>query len=152
MSTVQSKHTTNTKLYACFWTEYFDGSKALTHFSSVIGQVRKTIYPGPSIGIKPTVYNCTLVNGTPKHQPCFKFCVTQWPLKVVCWYIMCSFISVASFYKPDGPFLCLDGSKTIPFEYVNDDYCDCPDGSDEPGDKSSILSIYLFRSMKIYKL
>ncbi|ODQ53776.1 hypothetical protein SAICODRAFT_43226, partial [Saitoella complicata NRRL Y-17804] len=43
--------------------------------------------------------------------------------------------SKASLYlpSPDGSFTCLDNSKTIPFSRVNDDYCDCPDGSDEPG-------------------
>uniref|UniRef100_A0A1X7TLQ0 Glucosidase 2 subunit beta n=1 Tax=Amphimedon queenslandica TaxID=400682 RepID=A0A1X7TLQ0_AMPQE len=39
----------------------------------------------------------------------------------------------ASFYVPGKSFTCLDGSDTIPFKYVNDDYCDCADGSDEPG-------------------
>ncbi|KAF9651810.1 hypothetical protein BDM02DRAFT_3110284 [Thelephora ganbajun] len=28
---------------------------------------------------------------------------------------------------------CLDESRSIPWSSVNDDYCDCPDGSDEPG-------------------
>merc|ERR1711865_62636 len=40
-------------------------------------------------------------------------------------------------YTPlDGnTFLCHEGSseRTIPFSYVNDNYCDCADGSDEPG-------------------
>lgn len=38
-------------------------------------------------------------------------------------------------YEPSksGLFHCLDDSKTIPFSAINDDYCDCPDGSDEPG-------------------
>lgn len=30
-------------------------------------------------------------------------------------------------------FTCFDKSKTISFDRVNDGYCDCPDGSDEPG-------------------
>lgn len=39
-------------------------------------------------------------------------------------------------YKPDedGMFVCLNASHVrIPMAWVNDDYCDCPDGSDEPG-------------------
>jgi len=42
-------------------------------------------------------------------------------------------LTKASFYDPSRDFRCLDGSGTIPFNYVNDDYCDCQDGSDEPG-------------------
>jgi len=37
------------------------------------------------------------------------------------------------FYDPSKDFTCLDGSLTIPFLSVNDDFCDCADGSDEPG-------------------
>uniref|UniRef100_UPI00358ECB6E glucosidase 2 subunit beta isoform X3 n=1 Tax=Myxine glutinosa TaxID=7769 RepID=UPI00358ECB6E len=36
-------------------------------------------------------------------------------------------------YDETKNFTCLDGSKSIPFDQVNDDYCDCPDGTDEPG-------------------
>ncbi|CAM9752808.1 unnamed protein product [Lampetra planeri] len=36
-------------------------------------------------------------------------------------------------YDETKDFTCLDGSKTMPFDRVNDDYCDCKDGSDEPG-------------------
>jgi len=42
--------------------------------------------------------------------------------------------SRAAYYEPKGnKFTCLDGSSSIPFDQVNDDFCDCPDGSDEPG-------------------
>lgn len=35
---------------------------------------------------------------------------------------------------PDGQhFKCLDGSSSIPIGFVNDNYCDCRDASDEPG-------------------
>eukprot|EP01089_Gocevia_fonbrunei_P016004 TRINITY_DN4857_c0_g1_i1.p1 TRINITY_DN4857_c0_g1~~TRINITY_DN4857_c0_g1_i1.p1 ORF type:complete len:209 (+),score=14.96 TRINITY_DN4857_c0_g1_i1:56-682(+) len=34
-------------------------------------------------------------------------------------------------------FTCFSSSKQIPYEWINDDYCDCPeDGSDEPGTSS----------------
>ncbi|KAF9901996.1 hypothetical protein EC991_005433 [Linnemannia zychae] len=43
--------------------------------------------------------------------------------------------SNANLYVPDkaNNWSCLDGSRTLPFSAVNDDYCDCSDGSDEPG-------------------
>uniref|UniRef100_A0AAY5EU42 Glucosidase 2 subunit beta n=1 Tax=Electrophorus electricus TaxID=8005 RepID=A0AAY5EU42_ELEEL len=42
-------------------------------------------------------------------------------------------MSYKRFYRERKSFLCIDGSKLIPFDRVNDDYCDCADGSDEPG-------------------
>lgn len=43
---------------------------------------------------------------------------------------------LAARYAPaDGRFACLDGGGgSIPFAQVNDGYCDCRDGSDEPGE------------------
>ncbi|KAG8932306.1 hypothetical protein FRC02_001313 [Tulasnella sp. 418] len=43
--------------------------------------------------------------------------------------------SKANLYVPSSSqtWKCLDGSKEIPWSAVNDDYCDCNDGSDEPG-------------------
>lgn len=34
--------------------------------------------------------------------------------------------------RDSGKFPC-GGSIEVPWERVNDDFCDCPDGSDEPG-------------------
>lgn len=48
-------------------------------------------------------------------------------------------ISMSSFYLGQSEnFSCLDSSRVIPFDYVNDDYCDCLDGSDEPGTSACI--------------
>lgn len=38
------------------------------------------------------------------------------------------------FYQNSGnEFRCLDGSKIIPSDQINDGFCDCFDGTDEPG-------------------
>lgn len=42
-------------------------------------------------------------------------------------------LSAAGLYAPGDTFTCLDGRLTIKYTKVNDDYCDCADGSDEPG-------------------
>lgn len=46
-------------------------------------------------------------------------------------------LSLRELYKaygsPTGDFKCGDGSAVLSVARVNDDYCDCSDGSDEPG-------------------
>ena len=39
--------------------------------------------------------------------------------------------------EKDQTFTCFDNSKTIPLSAVNDNFQDCPDGSDEPGTPAS---------------
>ncbi|XP_053605817.1 uncharacterized protein LOC128672592 [Plodia interpunctella] len=44
-----------------------------------------------------------------------------------------------SLYKPDvGEFKCLHSDRKIPYEQVNDDYCDCEDGTDEPSTRACV--------------
>ncbi|KAI8103292.1 hypothetical protein M9435_004631 [Picochlorum sp. BPE23] len=45
-----------------------------------------------------------------------------------------------------GKFTCKDGSVTIPFNRVNDDYCDCADGSDEPGTSACLNGVFYCRN------
>lgn len=49
----------------------------------------------------------------------------------------------SSLYAPDRDFQCFDGSLLIPFSHVNDDYCDCADGSDEPGTAACANGFFL---------
>lgn len=51
-------------------------------------------------------------------------------------------LSKAPLYSPTKDFTCFDGTVTIPFSYVNDDYCDCFDGSDEPGTPACLNGIF----------
>ncbi|TDL29245.1 hypothetical protein BD410DRAFT_779584 [Rickenella mellea] len=41
---------------------------------------------------------------------------------------------------------CLDDSKEIPWHNVNDDFCDCPDGSDEPGTSACPDNLFYCRN------
>lgn len=63
---------------------------------------------------------------------------------------MPSFLTDKRFYKERKSFLCIDGSKMIPFEQVNDDYCDCADGSDEPGESHEKLHTgFILKKLKL---
>lgn len=50
----------------------------------------------------------------------------------ILWHVS---LLVASFYNSFDSFTCFDGLKTIKFQHINDNYCDCQDGSDEPGEE-----------------
>ncbi|KAH6941137.1 hypothetical protein HPB50_014300 [Hyalomma asiaticum] len=45
----------------------------------------------------------------------------------------CCVMGYASLYDRTRNFTCFDGKRDVEFFMVNDDYCDCDDGSDEPG-------------------
>lgn len=48
----------------------------------------------------------------------------------------------ASYYKglsSSSAIKCRDGSKKFNKSQFNDDFCDCPDGSDEPGYSLTLL-------------
>ncbi|KAK2718699.1 hypothetical protein QYM36_005881 [Artemia franciscana] len=53
----------------------------------------------------------------------------------------------ATLYDPSHDFTCLDGSEKIPFSYINDDYCDCKDGSDEPGTSACPNGMFFCRNI-----
>ena len=50
--------------------------------------------------------------------------------------------SLAEYYKQSGDsFKCLDGQRMIKYGLINDNYCDCLDGSDEPGEPLITISL-----------
>eukprot|EP00301_Raphidiophrys_heterophryoidea_P001144 c10566_g1_i1.p1 GENE.c10566_g1_i1~~c10566_g1_i1.p1 ORF type:complete len:590 (+),score=163.03 c10566_g1_i1:55-1770(+) len=49
-----------------------------------------------------------------------------------------------------GQFTCKDSTSSFPASHVNDDYCDCEDGSDEPG-TSACLAARFFCANKGFK-
>ncbi|XP_056637123.1 uncharacterized protein LOC130445499 [Diorhabda sublineata] len=56
----------------------------------------------------------------------------------------------ARFYEPnrEDKFTCIHSLETIDFKRVNDDYCDCLDGSDEPGTNACHNGIFYCRNQK----
>lgn len=50
--------------------------------------------------------------------------------------------SLLHLYSPKKEFKCFDGSLSIPYEWINDDYCDCPDGSDEPSTSACTNTVF----------
>jgi len=66
----------------------------------------------------------------------------QWKLNEIKFFLFIVwnfYIDLGKYQKtPDGLFHCLDGTQVIPYSSLNDDYCDCNDGSDEPGNNNSI--------------
>jgi hypothetical protein len=53
-----------------------------------------------------------------------------------------------NYYKASSPAIkCKDESATFTKAHLNDDFCDCPDGTDEPGlFLLLLLSLYVFRA------
>ncbi|KAK9822351.1 hypothetical protein WJX74_010977 [Apatococcus lobatus] len=55
--------------------------------------------------------------------------------------------ALAASYSPQqGSFTCLDGRSQISTDRLNDDYCDCIDGSDEPGTSACAVGHFFCRN------
>lgn len=61
-------------------------------------------------------------------------------------WMWCGFRGFADekYYKYSDVIRCKDGSKKFTRAQLNDDFCDCPDGSDEPGFSFHWLDFVVF--------
>ncbi|KAF6772489.1 hypothetical protein AHF37_08643 [Paragonimus kellicotti] len=57
-------------------------------------------------------------------------------------------LSKSAFYQLGKPFSCLDGSTVLPPHKINNNYCDCADGSDEPGTPACNNGIFHCRDVQ----
>ncbi|MCO5548458.1 hypothetical protein L7F22_001916 [Adiantum nelumboides] len=53
-----------------------------------------------------------------------------------------------SYYKSGRLLLCRDGSKRFSLDRLNDDFCDCSDGTDEPGTSACPNGRFYCRNQK----
>lgn len=56
-------------------------------------------------------------------------------------HLLLDVIADVKYFKSHDVIRCKDGSANFNKEQLNDDFCDCPDGTDEPG---LIFYIFLF--------
>ena len=49
---------------------------------------------------------------------------------------------------PEGGLACDDGYTAVPASHINDDYCDCADGADEPRTAACSAAYWLLRPSK----
>ena len=61
-------------------------------------------------------------------------------------------MKVSKFYKSSDRFTCISNpSIHVPLASLNDDYCDCPDGSDEPGTAACAQLSRLSPAVSVFK-
>lgn len=49
---------------------------------------------------------------------------------------------MAVMYQTGKDFTCQESGETVPWHFINDDYCDCKDGTDEPGTSACINGVF----------
>jgi hypothetical protein len=75
------------------------------------------------------VFSANVKGVAPESMFCFDCKIHQIAIRT-----LTSILIEQALYQVSGiTWTCLDKSKSIPASAINDDYCDCPDGSDEPG-------------------